>query len=59
MNAAGIQDTHRRTKANMARADRTGLTVRITFTEDTGPNNQVTGAITMPYAANTRFTPLG
>ncbi len=43
----------------MAKAERTGLAVRITFTADTGPNNQVTGAITMPYAANTRFTPFG
>src|ERR1700730_14166694 len=63
MNAAGGHDTHRLSKTNMARADRTGDNVSDTFSEATGPNSQVTGASTTPMPTSAvldkRLTPVG
>ena len=43
----------------MARADRTGITVRAKLREAMVPTSQVTGAIGIPKAAKTRLTPVG
>ena len=43
MNAAGVQETHRRTNHIMASADSAGQRVDATFKVATGPNTQVTG----------------
>ena len=63
MKAAGVHDTHRRSRTNMASADSTGLRVRATFKVATGPNSQVTGASTTPMPTSavleSRLTPLG
>jgi hypothetical protein len=63
MNAAGVQETHRRRSTNMASAESAGLRVRATFSVATGPKSQVTGANTRLNANSLvfarRFRPFG
>jgi len=63
MNAAGVHDTQRRKRTNIAKAERTGLNVSATFNEAIGPIQRVTGERTTPIATSpvlaSRFTPVG
>ena len=63
MKAAGSHDTHRRKRMNIARPDRTGLSVSATFSVATGPKIQVIGANGIPTAStlviDSRLTPCG